>query len=798
MKYLFVLFLMPLMASGQQPELLCALRDEGAHYREHNVDFEKLQLTVSFQPLLGKIIGNATYTFSPIHPVIDSLFLDAPGIQIKQVSFSDQTIRTRFQTNKDGLIIFFTGIKPQWHQHYQMQITYEAQPRKGLYFIGWRDTRNLSRKQIWTQGQGIDNRHWFPCYDDVNDKLITETNITFDSSYTVISNGELKLVERNAGLKTWHYAMNKPHAPYLVMLAIDKYAHKDVISKNGIVSRQYYYADHPETYAPTYAHSADMMDFLAEETGVPYPWTTYSNTPVQDFMFGAMENTTATIFGDFYLLDARGSLERGYTGTNAHELTHQWFGDYITEWSAAHHWLHESFATYYSKQYMRKLMGEAHYETILRGEANAALSADRTDRFPVAHSKAGTNRHYSKGSHVIDMIRYVVGDAVFKSCIQYYLKKHAYGQVDSHDFERAFMEHAGINLDWFFDEWVYHSGFPRYAVSRAISVDATTFFIQQTQHIDSLTGIFKMPVVLQVFYRDGTSDSIRPWLQHAFDTVVIANPQHKQVAFTLFDPGSHLIKGISFPKSMRELQLQARSAPHMLDRFDAISALHDTSLTEKKALLIELFYSEKEHGVKEEILRQLSGDTSVEIVNLLKSALSDGHFLVRREALDAMPVIPTSLQSHAEKLLRDSSYYTMERAFRLLVNQFPEKRKQYLEQTKNEHGISENMKIAWLEVQAKEDSSKLLALTDFTSLSYEFRTRLRAMEALERLNLAGISLAGNLIDAMLNPNGRLARPATRTFQHFLKNKSFRDNAQTIIETGNWRDWEKEILQPLMK
>src|SRR6185369_9130630 len=123
------------------------------------------------------------------------------------------------------------------------------------------------------------------------------------------------------GTATWHYAMTRPMVPYLIMIAIDKYAYKNYKSKNGMVSRQYYYADHPETVLPTYQYTAEMMDWLSGETGVPFPWETYANIPVQDFMYGAMENTTATVYGDFYLFDQRSNIERPYLGVNAHELT---------------------------------------------------------------------------------------------------------------------------------------------------------------------------------------------------------------------------------------------------------------------------------------------------------------------------------------------------------------------------------------------------------------------------------------------------------------------------------------------
>ena len=84
-----------------------------------------------------------------------------------------------------------------------------------------------------------------------------------------------------------------------------------------------------------------MMDFLEMEAGIKYPWTTYANVPVQEFLYGAMENTTATIFSDYFYQDERTFPDKNYVDINAHELTHQWFGDYVTAWSGSSHWLQE-------------------------------------------------------------------------------------------------------------------------------------------------------------------------------------------------------------------------------------------------------------------------------------------------------------------------------------------------------------------------------------------------------------------------------------------------------------------------
>ena len=809
MFFAFSLSLITYNLSFSQDTSICYLRDNNGRIREHNVDFTKMKLDVKFNTKEGKVIGKVKYDFRPIQFVVDTLFLNAEDMEIKSVSLDGKPLT--YSTDSTGITIRFLQAM-DWNKSYKLEINYEATPRKGLYFIGWNvDAKNtdndqyFTRHQIWTQGQGIDNRHWIPCYDDVNDKMITETTITFDTLYTVISNGVLKDKKKNNdGTATWHYAMSKPMVPYLIMIAIDKYGYKDFKSKNGMVSRQYYYSDRPETAVPSYQYSAEMMDWLVKETGVPFPWETYCNVPVQDFMYGAMENTTATVYGDFYLNDARAAIDRPYYGTNAHELTHQWFGDYITEYSAQHHWLHESFATYYSKQFLHSVFGEDYYQWAKRGEANGAIAADKNDRYPVAHSRGGSARHYPKGSQVIDMIRYVVGDSVYKRCITNYLKKHAYSNVSNHDFQFAFMETAGVNLDWFFDEWVYRAGFPNYEVKYERQTDRVAFVVNQVQKVDELTGYFKMPLVFEVHFKDGSSSLKKEWLSHASDTVYVNAPVGKEIDYTLFDPASNVLKMVDFKKSYEELAAQIGKAKNMIDRYDALVSLRDFDIEKKRDFLLLVFHNETFGQIKAEIIAQLSKDKDPHTFDLLKQALHDKDFAVRKAVVENLETIPESILPDAEKLLSDSSYNNIETTLRKLCKQYTANVTQYLNQTKEVKGLHDNVRMAWLEISCRNEptgantATYQQQLVEYTSNRYEFRTRIKAMEALEHLNFCNDELIKNLFNACTNPNGRLANPASKTLKAFLKNPENLDKAKAIFALATWKVWERKIVEAQLK
>ncbi len=783
--------------ASAQDSLLCHVSDIGGRYREHNFDALTLDLDVKFNPQNGEIIGEEVLSFKVTQPDIDSIFLDAPFINIKEVHFTKNKLPLRFISDEYGVTIYFST-PLSWKDTYSLKIKYTAQPRKGLYFIGWNDPQNKSRKQIWTQGQGIDNRYWFPAYDDVNDKVITSTTITFDTNYTVVSNGELKSKKLNKDSTfTWIYQMTKPHSPYLVMLAIDKYGYKDYVSKSGVVSRQYFYSDRPQDVAATYRYSNDMMDWMQQELQLPFPWTTYANTPVQDFMYGAMENTTTTIYGDFYLLDDRANIERPYVSTNAHELTHQWFGDMITEWSATHHWLHESFATYYAKQFSATVYGQEQYEMSKFNEMKSAINADNQNSYPVAHSKAGSARHYPKGSFVIDMLRYTVGDSLYKHCITQYLKKHAYGMVDSHDFFRIFVEHAGINLDWFFEQWIYKSGYPKLHIKQWEKDGKAYVAFTQSQATDSLLGFFKFPIDIAFYYTDKSVDTKRFWIQNGKDTVIYKLAEHKKLITVIPDAGLHLIREITEENSYEQLLFRLKNAHHFIDRYQALLAMKEIALTNKNKDLQHIFYTSTSTYLKAEILSQLSKDETKATGELFKKALIDSDFMVRRAAIEKYPEGDLSITKFASKLLVDTSYTNIELALDKLCKLNPEKRKAFLSLTDKLDGIAKNIRVMWLKNSIElGELSHQKELVDYTSASYDFRTRGNAMRVISELDFCNEDLAKNLVDAFSNPNRRLAGQAQSLITTLSKTATNKIFFEKAVADFKGLDWQKEFVAKL--
>ncbi|MEN3040817.1 MAG: M1 family metallopeptidase [Bacteroidia bacterium] len=765
--------------------------------RERYVDMEHMRLQVRFAPERGTVYGIVTHIFSALRPGIDSIVLDAVKIEIEEVRHRDQPIS--FRNTGEQLIVRFPKPLPVGVRD-SITIRYMATPRKGVYFIGWKDKTGRARRQIWTQGQATDHRHWIPAYDDPNDKLITETIITFDAKYQVISNGTLiDTVRHLDGTLTWHYRMQKPHSLYLLMIAIGEYGIERRQTSRGLPLLLYYYPDRRECcLEPTYRYSVEMVEKLEEELGIPFPWEKYAQVPVADYIYGAMENTTATIFGDFFHIDDRGYLDRSYVEVNAHELTHQWFGDYVTARSAAHIWLQESFATHYARFFTGLVFGEDAYAWGRRTEHNLALSAGQKDNLPIVHPNSGYARIYQKGSSVLDMMRYTFGNEVYRKVITYYLKKHPYDVVETNDLYQAFQDAAGLSPDWFFQQWLYRGGEPHYRV-RYQSIERegkayTQVVVEQIQ--DSSIGLFRMPIVFAVHYQDGSYDTIRVWIQERREIVEIPNAGKKPIAFVLFDPGGWILKQVSFEKSVAELLAQLRGAPAMLDRYDALVALRKVPMTVKREALKAAYKRERFWGMRAEIAAQIASDPNS--IDLMKEILSDPHPQVRFAALANLNPIPATLRSEVEKLLQDSSYTVQAYALERLSEAFPRRVPEYLKQTTTTLGIvGHNVRIKNLEIAALYgDKAAVEKLVDYASPSFEFRTRQNALRALKALNALPPSLLPHLFEALLSPNNRLAATAREVCEYWLQQTRYRQTLIEYYQRQSWSPSEKAILEPL--
>lgn len=786
----FIILLFSLIQLNAQVETRNYYSDEGLVPRERQVDFTHLKLEMTIDTEKKQVNGLVEHSFKVLRKEVDTLFLDGIKMDIHSVLLNDDSVE--YEVTNKGVVIRFA--KPLlWDEAHKLSIDYSATPSKGLYFIGWDKAYPNARNQIWTQGQGIDNRHWIPMYDEKNDKVISEIIVEFDANYQVLSNGKLLSKKKQKNGKTkWHYRISHPHAPYLIMLGIGRYEIYRTTSQSGVPLNLYYYPDQAHQREPTYRYSKRMFDFFEAEIGVPYPWETYSQIPVQDFMYGAMENTTATIFGDFYLVDSRTYLDKNYVRVDAHELAHQWFGDKITARASAHHWLQEGFATHYDMMYQKEAFGQDYFDWVRRNYTEQSINASKIDLKPLAHSSAGVVRHYPKGAFVLEMLKYVTGREQFNAAIKYYLEKHAYENVNTNDLLVAFHERLGLSLNWFWEQWIYKGGEPKYQVEFHSFADYHVFEISQIHDQNELVGLFNMPIVFQIYYTDGSSDEKRVVIDQKHQKVKFDN-NGKSIAYVLFDPNSQIMSEVLFQKPTDMLVQQAEKAEHMLDRYDAIVGLKDQSFEGKYEWLLKRYETETFHAIRSEIAMQLMPLMNEFSDKVIEIGLKSMDHELKKTILDQTIRISESNMDLYQNLLLDSSYVVIEKALDLLSFYAPEKMEEYMSMTEGVRGDrSNNVQIARLKnaYLVFNDSKYLEELVELASPDNEFTTKQNVFKALKKVNAINQRGIEYLFDALMSFNARLRGPAKRTIDYFFEQEKFK---REIVDYASSREWsDKEF------
>ncbi|HXB11689.1 MAG TPA: M1 family aminopeptidase, partial [Bacteroidia bacterium] len=491
---------------------------------------------------------------------------------------------------------------------------------------------------------------------------------------------------------------------------------------------------------------------------------------------------------------------------------HQWFGDMVTCRTSSSMWLHENFATYYSALFDKEIFGKDYFDWDRRGFQNAALEANKKDQYPIASSMGGTTRNYPQGAFVLNMLKYVVGGReMYNKAIKYYLEKHKYENVDARDLLIAFEESTGMSLDWFWEEWYFKSGQPDYNVSYSEKDGMTQFSVTQTQEQTELSGLsasldkrpaglFKMPIWFEVHYTDGTTDKKQAWIEKENEKVNIANPSGKKIDFVLFDPDNQVMKTVKFHKPFEMLKGQAMKAENLLDRVDAVEAMRKIELDKKRTTLIDIYNKETFQAVKAEIVTQLINDSNAQSRSLIRSAMNDKDVLVRKATLSAIKTIPTDLVPDYEKMLKDSSYDVIVSTLNLLYTSNAAKISDYLDATKGVTGaVGRNVEIKWLEISAAsaKDVKFIYKLVDYTSNSYEFRTRIAAMEATKRLDYFDVNLLGNLLNALMSTNGRLSAPAEEVLRYFYNQDLHKNAIAEYVKTQKWEPWQSAIVKRIV-
>ncbi|MCZ6596802.1 MAG: M1 family aminopeptidase, partial [Planctomycetota bacterium] len=340
----------------------------------------------------------------------------------------------------------------------------------------------------------------------------------------------------------------------------------------------------------SFGNTAEILAFLSEFTGMKYPYSVYRQVCVTDFLFGGMENITATTLTPLVLDDELGNLDEEHHDLIAHEAAHQWFGDLITcnDWS--HIWLNEGFATYMTELYFEATRGVEEFRARMRNTQEDYMRADvgRARRPTVWNvykepDDLFDELVYEGAACRLHLLRFVLGDEVFRDAVRGYVEEYAGRNVDTDDFQRAAEEASGRDLDWFFQQWFHGRGYPEFRFDwewdearRTVVVD-----VEQMQEFhDGTPAVFRTPVEIEV--REPAGISLHRLeideRKERFELAADAKP-----LYVRFDKHGWIPKGMIWRRSPREWIAIANRDDDVNGRRDAVRALGGIAAEARRA-----------------------------------------------------------------------------------------------------------------------------------------------------------------------------------------------------------------------
>lgn len=657
------------------------------------LDFDLIhtKLEVSFDYSKQHLFGKATLKLKPHFYPQNTLTLDAKQFDIHEVSVINKDGSfTNLAYTYDSLQLQITLDKEYTrHDELTVYIRYTAKPEerktsgsaaitsdKGLYFINPLGEDSSKPTQIWTQGETESSSCWFPTIDKPNQKTTQEIYITHDKKYVSLSNGILVSSKDNAdGTVTDYWRMNLPHAPYLFMITVGEF---EIVKANWRDVPVTYYVE--KEYAPyakqIFGNTPEMMEFFSQKLGFDYPWPKYAQVVVRDYVSGAMENTSATLHGEFLQRNPRERLDETFEDIISHELFHQWFGDLVTCESWSNIPLNESFATYgeylwneykYGKEYADYKQYD-NYEKYM--EESNVKNVDLI-RFYYNNREDMFDRHsYEKGGLLLHYLRNIVGDEAFFKSLELYLKTHQFKTVEIHQLRLAFEAVTGKDLNWFFNQWFLNRGHPELTITYSNDADSVYVAIEQKHNTEEHL-IYTLPMNIKVCYTD--SCYLYP-IELNKPTTTFSFPAKGTPVFTDADANRVVLCKRAENKTIANYIYQYNHSEGFVQRYEALMALADSQKVsaDAKATLAKAvndrFFALRELAIGR--LRYPFPDSVSFAATLEKLAVSDESSYVRRSAIEKLSKLSTSKNYELlfEHAINDSSYTVVGAALKALAS----------------------------------------------------------------------------------------------------------------------------------
>ena len=363
------------------------------------------------------------------------------------VPYAHQTDRLKLSLNNP----------PKSGERRQFTVRYRGVPANGLRML----KNKFGERVFFSENWPNNARQWLPMIDHPYDKATSEFIVTAPVKYQVVANGLLQEeVDLGDGKRQTHWRQSVPIASWLNALGVAQFAVHHAGLVKGVELQTWVYhqerAIGPAWFEPT---ARQAMEFFSEQIG-PYSYEKLANVEAAGFG-GGTEHASAIFYGENSILTRPG------TTLIAHEIAHQWFGNSVTEKDWDDVWLSEGFATYFTLLFTEHFQGRDAFVAGLRRSRETVLSTEK--RLPgvaVLHDNLADMKKvlnglvYQKGGWTLHMLRGLMGTEKFWAGIRDYYRRYRNESASTDDFRRVMEENSGLELSWFFRQWLTRAGSP--------------------------------------------------------------------------------------------------------------------------------------------------------------------------------------------------------------------------------------------------------------------------------------------------------------------------------------------------
>jgi len=594
----------------------------------------KLEIKPDFDE--KRIECRETLDISVIEDNLQYIVLDAAELNISSVQIDGKDLQ--FKALEDKLRIELPTPASE-NEQVRISINYDAKPRRGFFFVKPDKDYPNRQLQAWTQGEATESKYWFPCFDHPDMKFTSELIAEVPNDFVAISNGKLVDVTKK-NTATYRWIEEHPHPAYLTSLAIGRFA--EIKENYDSIDLLYYVPEEMVDKASlSFSNTVNMMKFFEEYVRVKYPFDKYSQVAVDDFVYGGMENVSATTLTMDTLHDKKAHLDFTSEHLVSHELAHQWFGDLVTCRDWQHIWLNESFATYFEALYWQNSRGEDEFNYYVMQLAEEYFDevSKRYKRAIVTnvykHPDDLFDRHtYEKGACILHMLRNIVGDNIFRRAVKLYVERFSNKNAETDDFRRCVEEVSGLSLQQFFDQWLRKPGHPELKIEFGFDHTSkiATIRLSQTQNTDDGTPIYQFPLDIHI-----TTGTGKKQFKFNIDSKehTIQIPLDSEPLWFSVDPANKLLKRMDV-KAPKQMLIEQLKNGNTVESLYAAKALSNFSSDDVVDLLKTVMMSDTFWGISAECARALSNMKTDNSYKVIVDALRISHPKARRAVVKAL------------------------------------------------------------------------------------------------------------------------------------------------------------------